>query len=118
MGNSTTSGALPPDPAELLDPSRLEGLFAELKRLYDMVVVDSPVLLSVPDALLLAAHADATLLVHKPNSLDRAGLEQIRRDLQRANARVLGIVLSQVKRSDRSLYPSYLESPYSRASSV
>ena len=110
-----TSGEIPMNPSELLDPSRLETLFEEFKAQYDLVVIDSPVLLSVPDALLLAAHADGTLLVHRPNSLDQSGLSQIRSDLDRAEARVLGIVFSQVKRKDRQVYPRYLESPYSQA---
>ena len=113
-----TSGEIPPNPSELLDPSRLEILFKEFKARYDLVVIDSPVLLSVPDALLLAAHADGTLIVHKPNSLDQSGLYQIRSDLDRAEARVLGIVFSQVKRKDRQAYPRYLESPYRQAGSA
>jgi capsular exopolysaccharide synthesis family protein len=112
------SGDIPPNPSELLDPSRLGFVLEQMKACYDLVLIDSPVLLSVPDALLLAARADATLLVHKPNSLDRSGLEQIRTDLERAGAHVLGIVLSQVKKRDRDLYPTYLESPYTRAGSA
>jgi capsular exopolysaccharide synthesis family protein len=107
-----TSGDLPSNPAELLGSERLEELLAETKASYDVVVVDSPVLLAVPDALLVAARADSTLLVCKPGSLEKSGLTQIRTELERAGARVLGFVFNQVERKDRYLYPEYLESPY------
>jgi capsular exopolysaccharide synthesis family protein len=107
-----TSGEMPPNPSELLTNERLDRLRPEVRERYDLIVVDSPVLLSVPDALLLAARGDATLLVNKPGSLEKSAFSRMRADLERARARVLGIVVTQVPTGDRYLYPRYLESPY------
>ena len=110
-----TAGEMPSNPSELLTNQRLDRLRPEVRKRYDLIVIDSPVLLSVPDALLLAARGDATLLIHKPGSLERSAFTRMRTDLKRAGARVLGVVFTQVPTGDPYLYPRYLESPYVEA---
>jgi capsular exopolysaccharide synthesis family protein len=110
-----TAGEMPSNPSELLTNQRLDRLRPEVRKRYDLIVIDSPVLLSVPDALLLAARGDATLLIHKPGSLERSAFTRMRSDLTRAGARVLGVVFTQVPTGDPYLYPRYLESPYVEA---
>ena len=83
-----------------------------LGELYDLVIIDAPVLLSVSDGLILAAKAEATVIVHKPGTLDKRALERMRADLDMAGANVLGVVFNQVDRRDRYVYPAYMESPY------
>lgn len=106
------AGAIPDNPSELLGSAAFTQLIADLKNEYDLVMLDSPVLLAVPDALLLAADADGTLIVAKPGSVDRHGLRRIRDDLQRSGARVLGVVFNQVDPKSSLHYPSYMYSPY------
>ena len=110
------AGAMPDNPTDLLASGAWSELINELKQDYELVVIDSPVVLAVSDSLLLAADADALLLVHKPGSLERRGLVQLRDDLRRAGAHPLGVVFNQVDRHDRDLYPTYLESPYLQTS--
>ncbi|HEX5294906.1 MAG TPA: polysaccharide biosynthesis tyrosine autokinase, partial [Streptosporangiaceae bacterium] len=57
------SGPTPPNPAELLNGARSQQIFAELRGRFDLVLVDSPPILPVTDAAVLAKDADATLLV-------------------------------------------------------
>ncbi|HMD32387.1 MAG TPA: polysaccharide biosynthesis tyrosine autokinase, partial [Candidatus Acidoferrales bacterium] len=57
-----TSGPTPPNPAELLSSEPLETLFAELRRHFDFIVLDSPPAISVADSMILAAHADGVML--------------------------------------------------------
>ncbi len=106
------AGAVPENPSELLASNAFAQLIADLRNEYDLIMLDSAVLLSVPDALLLAADADGTLIVHKPGSVDRHALRHIREDLARAGARVLGVVFNQVDPSSSLHYPSYMASPY------
>jgi capsular exopolysaccharide synthesis family protein len=110
------AGALPDNPTDLLASGAWSDLIAELKQEYELVLIDSPVVLAVPDPLLLAAEADGLVLVHKPGSLERRGLVQLRDDLRMAGARPLGVVFNQVDRHDPDLYPAYLESPYLKTS--
>ena len=107
-----TAGGAPDNPSELLASNAFSELIAALKSEYDFVMLDSPVLLAVPDALMLAADADATLLVHRPGSDERRALRRMREDLRRAGARVIGVAFNWVNPADSSVYPSYLESPY------
>jgi capsular exopolysaccharide synthesis family protein len=107
-----TAGTFPENPSELLASNAFAMLMSTLRSEYDVAILDSPVLLAVPDALLLAADADATLLVHRPGSVEVRALRRIREDLRRAGARVLGVAFNCVDPSDRATYPSYLESPY------
>ncbi|MFI5314435.1 MAG: GumC family protein [Myxococcota bacterium] len=107
-----TAGEAPENPSELLASNAFVQVMADLKSEYDLVVLDSPVLLAVPDALLLAADADGTLLVHKPGSVELRALRRMREDLQRAGARILGVVFNRVDPSDRMIYPTYMASPY------
>jgi capsular exopolysaccharide synthesis family protein len=111
-----TAGAHPENPSELLASNAFAALMSTLRSEYDVAILDSPVLLAVPDALLLAADADATLLVHRPGSVELRALKRMREDLQRAGARVIGVAFNCVDSADRSSYPSYLESPYLDAS--
>ena len=57
------AGAVPPNPAELLNGPKARQIFATLRENYDLVLVDSPPVLPVTDALVLSTYADSTLLV-------------------------------------------------------
>ncbi|MCP4007859.1 MAG: polysaccharide biosynthesis tyrosine autokinase [bacterium] len=106
------AGSLPDNPSELITSAKRDLIMVRIKNQYDLVILDSPVLLAVSDALILSADADATVLVHKLGSIDRRALRRIRADLERAKANVLGVVFNQVDRGDPYVYPAYLESPY------
>jgi succinoglycan biosynthesis transport protein ExoP len=107
-----SSGQQPANPSELLASPQFSMLLARVRTQYDLVIIDSPVLLGVSDTHLLTSQADATLLVQRPGSLQRRGAREVRVALQQSGARVLGVVFNQVPRSDRQFYPAYMESPY------
>ncbi len=107
-----TSGEIPDNPTDLLSERAMGALLEELSQQYDVVIVDSPVLLAVSDSLLLSASVDAVALVNRPGAVGRRALDDIAHDLRRAGARVLGLIATQVMQSDRHAYPSYLSSPY------
>jgi capsular exopolysaccharide synthesis family protein len=107
-----TAGRVPPNPSELLASPDFAVLLARLKAAYDLVLIDSPVLLGVSDSYILGAQTDGMLLIHRPGSVAIRGLEDLRVQLSRAGARLVGIAFNQVDRNDRHFYPQYLESPY------
>jgi capsular exopolysaccharide synthesis family protein len=109
-----TSGSLPPNPAELLGSDRMSQLLAELRKLVDVVVIDTPPSL-VADAQILAAKVDAVLMVIQPGTTHveaaRASLELFKR----AGARVIGTVLNRIPRNRDYYYGGYkYYSPYSK----
>ncbi len=91
-----TAGPLPPNPPALLARKTLGDLFEELKAEFEWVLVDSPPLASVTDALLLARHADHVVLVVQHNKVDKKLVKRSVAALRKATPNVLGAVLNVV----------------------
>jgi capsular exopolysaccharide synthesis family protein len=92
------SGELPPNPAELLNGRRIQEVFAALRELFDLVLIDSPPVLPVTDSVLLAKDADATLLIVAAGQTSRGDLQRAAEKLAQVNARVVGMVLNETTR--------------------
>jgi capsular exopolysaccharide synthesis family protein len=90
------SGAVPPNPSQLLASSGVTDLFAEAARTYDVVVVDSPPILPVSDALLLSRFVTGTVLVTGSRRTRRNQLAETLRRMSTVEAPLLGVVLNQV----------------------
>jgi len=110
-----TSGSLPPNPAELLGSDKMSQILDELRKLVDVVVIDTPPSL-VADAQILAGKVDAVLFVIQPGithtEVARASFEQFKR----AGARVIGTVLNRIPRNRSYYYGGYkYYSPYSES---
>ena len=89
-----TSGPIPPNPSELLGGEHARTLFSELAEHYDTVIIDSPPVLPVTDAQVLARLVDATLVVVAHGETSRRGLTRALELLQQVDAPVAGIVLN------------------------
>jgi succinoglycan biosynthesis transport protein ExoP len=92
------SGAAPPNPSELLGSQRMQWLVQELAGKADVVLFDTPPLLPVTDAALLAPAADAVLVVSRSGQVGAAQLRQAVGSLRAVGANVLGVVLNGVPR--------------------
>jgi non-specific protein-tyrosine kinase len=109
-----TSGSLPPNPAELLGSQKMDHILAEIGRLADVVVIDSPPSL-VTDAQVLAAKVDGVLLVVQPGKTHAGAARATREQLDRAGARIVGIVFNRIPRDRGYYYGGYkYYSPYYR----
>ncbi len=106
---------LPPNPSEILGSSVVGKLLERLCGLVDVVVVDSPPVLPVTDAVALAAHVDAVVLVARHGRTLRAAAAETRRRLDAVGAPVAGFVLNAVPARDAGGY--YAEYQYGRSSS-
>lgn len=100
------SGPLPPNPSELLGSQRMERLIESLRSTADVVIFDSPPTISVTDAAVLGAKMDGVLLVVSVGKTKRDHVVRAKQLLARVNAKVLGVVLNNVK-FDGSLYRYY-----------
>src|SRR4029077_18953273 len=92
------AGRGPPQPAEVLNSPKAQQIFKPLADGFDLVLIDSPPLLPVTDAVLLAQVADGVLLVASAGQSRRADLRRAREKLTQVNATVVGVVLNQVTR--------------------
>lgn len=96
------SGAIPPNPTELLGSPAMRWLVDQMRRSYDYVVMDTAPLLPVADATVLAGLVDGTAVVAHVGRVRRTQLGQALEHLERVSARVLGVVLNQVHRDEES----------------
>ncbi|MDQ3664605.1 MAG: polysaccharide biosynthesis tyrosine autokinase, partial [Actinomycetota bacterium] len=90
-----TSGANPPNPAELLQSRGMSDVVTRLRQHYDIVLLDAPPLLPVTDAALLGAQADGVLVVVRHGSTSRDQLREAGDRLTAVGARVIGAVLNR-----------------------
>jgi capsular exopolysaccharide synthesis family protein len=92
------SGAVPPNPAELVGSKTMGRLIQQMSEQFDYVVIDTPPLLPVTDAALIAKMTSGVLMVAGAGQIRREQLRQSLANLSAVSARVLGIVLNKVGR--------------------
>ena len=105
-------GPIPPNPAELLGGSSLEGILDTLGQQFDTIVFDTPPLINVTDAAVLVSRLDGALLVVRCFSTDRELLRRSHDLISRANGRTLGVVLNNVDVPRVGYYSYYYDKAY------
>ena len=98
------SGSTPPNPAELLGTRRMGTILDHLSMNADVIVIDSPPLLPVTDAAVLAAKCQGVVLVAGANETPRGALDRAKTILDGTNARVLGVVLNKSRKAAGGYY--------------
>jgi capsular exopolysaccharide synthesis family protein len=98
------AGQIPPNPSELLGSVAMAELLERLSASYDMVLLDSPPLLPVTDAVVLSKLAGGALLVVGADRIHRPQLEQSLESLETADAHLYGLVMNKVARRDAAAY--------------
>jgi polysaccharide biosynthesis transport protein len=97
-----TSGAIPPDPSELLGSRHMASLIESLAQEVDTIIFDSPPIVAVTDASVLATQVDGTLFVIDSAHTRRGAAKQGREILDAVGARVLGAVFNRAPALHRS----------------
>jgi succinoglycan biosynthesis transport protein ExoP len=108
-----TSGKLPPNPAELLTSQKMNQFLDMLGQECDMILIDTPPVLTVTDAAALAPCVDGVVLVAKPGKTRLRDFQQALEQLRIGGARVLGVVLNEVEPRSRK-YGYYYNRYYSK----
>lgn len=89
-------GPIPPNPAELLSSPPMQELLQELQNLFKYVLLDSPPVLHVSDAQILATQVEAVVLVAHGAATPRELVDRGKENLLRVNANVIGVVLNNL----------------------
>ncbi len=95
------SGAVPPNPAELLQSNAMDELLKEVRDRYEYVIIDAPPLLPVTDAALLTAQSDGSLLVVRHGKTTKDQLEQAVDRLRQVDAEPIGVVMNMTPAKGR-----------------
>ncbi|KAA9014193.1 CpsD/CapB family tyrosine-protein kinase [Niallia endozanthoxylica] len=101
-----TTGPIPPNPAELLGSQVMKDLLDKALEQYDMILIDTPPVLAVTDAQILANLCDGTILVIKSGETEVEAAIKAKELLLSANGKLLGTVLNH-KNVNQSHYYYY-----------
>jgi polysaccharide biosynthesis transport protein len=101
------SGPFPPNPSELLGSSAMREVLRDAQTEYDVVLIDSPPLLAVTDAAVLATMADGAILVIRVGATAKAAVRRAVAQLQTVHGRVIGAVLNDVDLRSGAFSGSY-----------
>ena len=99
-----TSGALPPNPSEMLGSKRMIHLIETLLQNTEIVIFDCPPVLAVSDALVLSNRVDGVLLVINASRTRRAQVTRAKEALETVGAHILGAALNRISRRKKGEY--------------
>lgn len=102
-----TSGPLPPNPSELIDSQRLTELLRALREVADILILDSPPLLTVTDAAVLSRKVDGTLIVVEAGKTRKAMLAKAMAAIRAVDGKLLGVVMNRITAARSGYYANY-----------
>ncbi len=109
---AVTSGALPPNPSELLDSRKGEDILSHLAERFDQVIIDAPPVLSLPDAMALSQHVDGVILVLRANHTKLTAARQALERLQKVKAPVIGLAITDIDINSSTYGGYYMRNYY------
>ena len=113
------SGPQPPNPAELLLTNRFKQVLAELEERFERILLDSPPVLAVTDAVVLSRLSNGVMMVAKAGKTEIDDVAAAARQFRDVDAPILGVVLNDIDISDRRYggYYYYAYGSYNEAAS-
>ncbi len=99
-----TSGSLPPNPSELLGSPQMKELLDHLRGMFDIILLDTPALLSVSDAAVLVPLVDNILLVVARTRSRKDALYSVRQQLRNVNVESVTVVVNFAEKNNRYSY--------------
>ncbi|HYN94481.1 MAG TPA: polysaccharide biosynthesis tyrosine autokinase [Pilimelia sp.] len=109
------SGFVPPNPSEMLGSQHMQDLLNQLREEFDTVIVDTPPLLPVTDAAVVATRVDGAILVTRSGKTTQSQATTAANAVRAVNARLLGCVLNMVKAKSSDAYHYYDYRPHNVA---
>lgn len=97
-------GPLPPNPAELLMTNRFKTVLAELATRFDRVILDSPPVQAVTDAVVLSKLVDGVILVVRADKTLRDDVRRSSKQIHDVGSSIFGVIVNEINASDRSYY--------------
>ena len=92
-----SSGPIPPNPSEMIGSRKMTALLEGLKEEYDVILFDTPPVLTVTDALIISSLCDGVILVVNAGKVKKDLVKKAKAHLEHVNARILGAVLNNVQ---------------------
>lgn len=102
-----SSGPIPPNPSELLGSKMMQSFIENAKKLYDIVLFDTPPILAVTDAQILANYVDGSILVIRSRQAEFEAAIKAKEALQNTTAKILGTILNDREKKASNTYYYY-----------
>lgn len=102
-----TGGPVPPNPAELLGSKRMKRLMEEASRQFDMILIDTPPVIAVTDAAVIAQDVDGVILVLASGEVNKDYAQRAKEQLDKVGAKILGAVLNKADMQTSDYYYYY-----------
>ena len=97
-----SSGRIPLNPAELLGSREMGNLMEDLRKNFDVILYDTPPILPVTDAVLLAPKVDGVVIVYEIGRTARSALMRAKQQVESGGGKTLGIVLNHIKAEEEA----------------
>lgn len=101
------AGPTPPNPSELLSSDQMADLLKTARERFDMVIVDTPPIMSVTDAQIVATRSDGVVLVVDSGNVKKDVVLKAKASLDHVKAKLLGVVLNKINRNHSDIYSYY-----------
>ncbi|EIA20222.1 CpsD/CapB family tyrosine-protein kinase [Listeria fleischmannii] len=99
-------GARPLSPYSILNSAKLGQLIEQLKEIFDMIIIDTPPVMMVKDALLVSKWAEASVLIARGGYSNKIDIKKSLKNMQDANANILGVIFNNPQmKQDHYYYP-------------
>ncbi|MCR3921085.1 MAG: CpsD/CapB family tyrosine-protein kinase [Firmicutes bacterium] len=102
-----TSGPTPPNPAELLGSAKMRTFITSMSEVFDIILVDSPPVLAVADASILANYLDGTILITGAGDVPRERTLAAKEQLTKVKANIIGTILNKAPMNEGYYYQYY-----------
>lgn len=100
------SGPIPPNPTELLSSASMKEILKHIRSQFELIIIDTPPVLPVTDAQILANQCDGVILVISSGKTKKQHAEKMKALLLNAKAKILGVVLNNTKDHYQNYYYS------------
>lgn len=101
------AGPVPPNPSELLGNKRFQDMLTQVRKAYDMVIIDTPPLGSVIDSAIVAKQCDGVMMVIANGEISYRFAQKVKEQLDKADCHILGCILNKVNMSKGGRYGYY-----------
>lgn len=106
------TGPTPPNPIELLDSENNKNLLEELKKMFDIIMLDCPPIIGLSDALVLTKYSDNNLIVVSNKKTKVENLEKAKKTFEQIEAPITGVIINKASIKDNSYYGYYCNDYY------
>lgn len=106
------NGPTPPNPIELLASNNNEKVIAQLKKMYDIIIIDCTPVLGISDAIVMTKYSDANILVVSNKKTKLELVSRVEKVFSQSHASLTGVVINKVDVSEGGYYGYYSNSYY------